>query len=350
MPAPMAQWEVAAERKAAFLANGPMRAADRVVPISGALATVRIFERDGQQYVAKTYDPHNNPGVKGHMDNEVALAGRLRHPNIIAPRCAVRLDDGRVELEMEYAGGGSLSDYVKRAKYAAGGHLGMPEQEAAALLLGLVDAISYLHSNGVAHGDVKLGNAMLDRGVVRLIDFGTATLPAQGGAPAPSEPPLCGTLAYTAPEALEAFFAAEGAVVRRPADSRPADVWALGVVLVNLLTLGDFPFVGRDEESMRQCISSAPPRLPAGLSDGCADVVGRMLSRDPRERITASALHRHPWIASVPRVDSRDPMVASDVTAMLAHLMPAERGDGLRAPAGGVFKGGGGGAAAPRRR
>ena len=74
---------------------------------------------------------------------------------------------------------------------------------------------------------------------------------------------------------------------------------------------------------------------------------GKML---PRERITASALHRHPWIASVPRVDSRDPMVASDVTAMLAHLMPAERGDGLRAPAGGVFKGGGGGAAAPRRR
>ena len=335
-PAQMTAVDAAAQRKAAFLGNGAMSAADRVVPISGAIATVRIVERDGQQLIAKMYDPTASPSTKQHLDNELALAGRLRHPNIIAPRRAVRLDDGRVELEMEYASGGSLGDYVKRAKYAAGGHRGLAEREAAALLFGLVDAVHYLHGNGVVHGDVKLGNAMIDRAVVRLIDFGTASVIQQAGT-SPPPPRLCGTLAYTPPEGLEAFFAPDGASGLAPADGRPGDIWALGVVLVNLLTLGDFPFAGRDEESLRAAISAGAPRLPAGLSESCAELLGSMLARDPRQRATAASVHRHPWLTSVPRVDAADPMVATDISAHLAHLLPPNG-----APAGGqLFKGGG---------
>ena len=109
------------------------------------------------------------------------------------------------------------------------------------------------------------------------------------------------------------------------------------VVLVNLLTLGDFPFAGRDEESLRAAISAGAPRLPAGLSESCAELLGSMLARDPRQRATAASVHRHPWLTSVPRVDAADPMVATDISAHLAHLLPPNG-----APAGGqLFKGGG---------
>lgn len=169
------------QRKDEFLRNGapqvPPNEEGKFVPISGALAAVRIVDRNGVKLVVKTYDPRgNDAAARAHLQNEMALTGRLRHPNIIAPQRLSKLGDGRVEFEMEFASGGSLADYLKRAKYAARAKT-LPEPEAAALLLGLVEAVRYLHSNGIAHGDIKLGNAMLDgAGAVRLIGLGASFL------------------------------------------------------------------------------------------------------------------------------------------------------------------------------
>jgi serine/threonine protein kinase len=89
----------------------------------------------------------------------------------------------------------------------------LPAEEAGALVIGVVDAISYLHSNELCHGDIKLSNVMMDGPIVRLIDFGTARHTRPSSA---APPPLPGTLPYTSPEALDG----------PPHDGRPAALWA----------------------------------------------------------------------------------------------------------------------------
>ena len=311
--------DAAKQRKEAFLMGDAASPRERVVPISGALASVSIVDvGSGKRQAVKTYDPIRSPSCRQHLENEVALAGRLRHPNILAPLSIERLADGRVALTMDYASGGSLADYVKRAKYAARGPL-MVEREAAALLFGVVEAVCYLHANGISHGDLKPGNAMLDRGVVRLIDFGTASF---AGTPA-----LPGTLAYTAPEALESYFASNSTLAppaavaaTKPRDALAADCWALGILLHNILTFGEFAFGGRDEAALARAIGADEPKLPAGLSEHCRMLLTSTLNKAPHARPRADALRRLPWLASLERIDSADPMQATDVSQHLAHL------------------------------
>ena len=197
-------------------------------------------------------------------------------------------------------------------RYASRDGSALRSEEAGALFLGLVDAVGYLHANGLCHGDLKLSNVMLDGPILRIIDFGTA----RGAEPSPTAPPpLPGTLPYMSPEALDGGFY----------DGRPADVWALGVVLCNLLDRGDFPFGGRGEEGLRASIQSAPPRLPDGVSERLADLIQRMLTKDPAKRISISEVRSHPWIAAAAARgrDSRDPMVAADYSANMHHLLRA---------------------------
>ena len=299
---------IAAKRKAAFLSGSEVPVSDANRIGEGGYAFVRL-ERG---LAIKTYDPSlssGDPAAATHMQNELALAGRLRHPNIIGPGAVRRLGGGCIEIEMAYATGGSLAEYLKRAKYAS--RTPLPEAECAALCRGLVDAVCYLHQNGIAHGDLKLSNAMLQEGErgsvhVALIDFGTATMGVTGG----GGPPQAGTLVYMSPEALS------GA----PYDAKAADVWSLGILLVNLLSRGEFPFGGRDEEALAQAVRSARPKLPAGLSEQCLSLIEGMLCKEPKRRMTVEAVRRHPWLANVTAKESKDPMVAADLSAHFAHL------------------------------
>ena len=277
--------ELAAQRKEAFLQGGAAAVAAPSGRVGdGAFSIVRVV--DGQPKMAiKTYEPRGDAIALQHLNNELALAGRMRHPNIIGPGAVRRRAGDSVEIQMEYAADGSLADYVKKAKYASRDGSPLAESEACALFAGLVDGVAYLHGNGITHGDLKLSNAMLDGAVVRLIDFGTAR-----AATATAPPPLPGTLPYMAPETLDD--------ASRPQDGRAADVWALGVVLCNLLDRGGFPFTGRDEAAMHAAIQSALPQLPARLSASARELIEQCLAKDARARPTISEVRAHPWFAA----------------------------------------------------
>ena len=108
------------KRKDKFLLGGgggsaPDAPAGRVAQL-GAFANVRVEQAGGRPRVKKTYDPQGDEVALQHLKNELALAGRMRHPNIIGPDTIQKLPGNRVELSMDYAAGGSLADYVKRAK------------------------------------------------------------------------------------------------------------------------------------------------------------------------------------------------------------------------------------------
>lgn len=90
----------------------------------------------------------------------------------------------------------------------------------------ILRAVNYLHSQGIAHRDLKLTNMLVDREFrVKLIDFGFAdntrrTLKA-----------YCGTPSYMAPELVQ----------KKEYVGTAVDIWALGVVLFKMLT-GEYAF------------------------------------------------------------------------------------------------------------
>ena len=285
--------------KEAFLAGRQPVAGEANRVGVGAFAEVRCATGpDGRRMAVKTYEGlRDNPAAAEQVEAEAALAGlRLQHANIFAPEAVRRAAGGdRAEVWMALAEGGSLGDLIKRAKYGGGAvsDTRLGEAAARALFLGVADGVAYLHSMGVCHRDIKLGNVVLDAdNAPRLIDFGCArwgeACLCAAGVPVP------GTIAYMPPETLRG----------EAHDGRGADVWALGVLLYNLLERGEFPFghAARDEAELKAQICGQLPSLPGSLgahiSPGCRDLLGMLLDKDPARRIRAADVRRHPWAAA----------------------------------------------------
>lgn len=280
--------EVAA-RKHAFLAGQPepseQPSAGRIG--TGAFAVVRCANGpDGQPVALKTYEGLSaNAAAAEHAQREAAFAGRLHHPNIIAPRAVRREGADRVVIELEYAAGGTLGDMVKRAKYGVGGFR-LHEPAIRGLFLGIADGVAYLHGKGICHRDIKLNNVLLDgEGKSRLVDFGCA----REGAECVCEGAVQGTIAYMSPEVLRGD----------PHDGKVADAWALGILLFNLVDMGEHPFGqdARTEAELKAEICSQPPRLPPHLPQGCCDLLRRLLDKDPARRLRAAEIRAHAWAA-----------------------------------------------------
>eukprot|EP00962_Isochrysis_galbana_P012757 scaffold3616_cov124-Isochrysis_galbana.AAC.3 len=173
----------------------------------GAFARVRLGrDKGGRPMAVKVYqhkEAEEQPCVARHLYNEARLAGRLEHANIIAPRRAVHRD-GRTELEMEFAPGGNLGEYVARRR-------GLTEPQARRIFAQLVEGVGYLHAKDIAHRDIKLENVVLGaNGTAKLCDFGAAREGARDLTRS-----IQGTPAYMAPECHA------GA----PHRAAPADLW-----------------------------------------------------------------------------------------------------------------------------
>jgi serine/threonine protein kinase len=170
----------------------------------------------------------DDPTMLRHFKREAEALLKLSHPNIVPFYGFYQTPELAFLLE-RFVDGHTLSEVVHERQGRP-----MPVQEALVHIKGVSAALGYAHANGVVHCDVKPGNIMLDkRGNFYLMDFGIArqtesSTMSMGGA---------GTPAYMAPEQ-----------VRREAVSAATDVYALGVVLYELLT-GRRPFTGSEPGS-----------------------------------------------------------------------------------------------------
>jgi eukaryotic-like serine/threonine-protein kinase len=199
---------------------------------------------------------------------EARAAGGLQHPNIVTIY-EMAESSGAPFIAMEYLEGESLEKLIARkAELPLGTKVGYVVQACRAL--------EYAHERGVIHRDVKPANIMVTReGMVKVVDFGIAriadTSKTQTGA-------LLGTLAYMAPEQL-----------RGQAGDASCDIWALGIVLYELLAY-QRPFMGDNHAAVLLSILQEEPRsvreflpeCPAGLEK----VVSRALRKDEKERYT----------------------------------------------------------------
>ncbi|MEZ6112477.1 MAG: serine/threonine-protein kinase [Pirellulaceae bacterium] len=203
---------------------------------------------------------------------EARAAAKLKHPGIVRIYDIARTDDDRPMLVMEYIAGSTLFAQMAKRRFSV--------EEACRLIAAVAQALAYAHQHGVFHRDIKPGNILVDeQGTPHVADFGLAVVAEkQWHSPAGK----AGTAPYMSPEQVQGDF--------KQVDGR-ADIWALGVVLYELLT-GQKPFRGQTTMQLFQDILHGDPQPPRQLSPNVPNEVDRAcrkcLGKSPDERFTAA--------------------------------------------------------------
>ncbi len=250
---------------------------------------------------------------------EARAAASLNHPHICSVH-EVERDQGVDYIVMELVDGRPLSELISPH--------GLPVPTTVRYGTQIADALGHAHARGIAHGDLKARNVMVNRaGEAKIVDFGLArrvhTAEEATGTvtpPAGIEGSTTGTPAYMAPEMLRG----------ENADKR-SDIWALGVLLHEMVT-GTLPFPGRTLAEMTSAILRDAPRPPpTDVPPGLSAVIRRCLAKEPGERYQAagevrSALEtvatgqdeRREVAVAESRTSRRGPLAAVAVVAALA--------------------------------
>ena len=195
-----------------------------------------------------------DPTFAERFVREAKAMARLSHPHVVAVFESGEAG-GLPYLVMEYVDGVTLRDAMRERK--------LSPAEALAIVPQICDALEYAHAQGVVHRDVKPENILLGRdGRVKIADFGLAKVTDPAGVSLTGTRQAMGTPHYMAPEQWEK----PGEVDHR------ADIYALGVVLYELLT-GELP-IGRFD----------PPSQKIRLDIRLDDVVLRALAKEPDRR------------------------------------------------------------------
>ncbi|KAJ2784996.1 hypothetical protein H4R18_000810 [Coemansia javaensis] len=254
----------------------------------------RARARDGRRYggghvAIKVVDKRalKDSAAEVRLATEVAVHEKIRHPHVVRLYDSFE-DDRYVYMVMEYCEGGDLWRYLRQHHQQGSGGSGgggaelaaLDEDEARTVMAQVAAAVAHLHASGVMHRDLKLANIMLTREMeVRVGDFGLATCVQNSVEPMT----MCGTPSYISPEIM----------ARRPYGFE-SDVWALGCLLVTLLT-GAQPF-----RNVRQITDDTVARiaLPPMLSPNARHLVRSLLRVDPARRIRSDELLDHPFFAA----------------------------------------------------
>lgn len=274
-----------------------------------------------------------DPAYRERFLREVDALAFLEHPNVV-PIHAAGECDGQLYLAMRYLDGPDLAELVRTRGP-------LPPTEALDLLAPVADALDVAHARGIVHRDVTPSNIRLDaRGTPYLTDFGLTKRAATAIQTALTLGPM-GTPAYMAPEQ----FAADGtAPASDPSLASRADVYALGCVLVLLLT-GSPPYP-RDsyEAALWAHVHADPPSLDErqpGLPAAIDAVVARALAKDPAARFaTPGALLVAARAALVPGagpavaalVPGAGPEVATSPSAITQRAVTAAARPALASP------------------
>ncbi|WP_165228142.1 serine/threonine-protein kinase [Aquisphaera insulae] len=216
-----------------------------------------------------------SPNVTARFQTEAEAVARLQHPNIVQV-FLVAEHDGLPCLLLEYVAGGTLARKLDGTPWA------VPRAVETAEVL--ARAMDYAHARGVVHRDLKPSNVLLDPdGTPKIADFGLAKLLQGGGETITRTGDILGTASYMAPEQ------AGGPGTVGPT----ADVYALGVILYEMLT-GRPPFRAEStHQTLRQVIAAepvSPGRLRPGLSRDLETICLKCLEKKPAKRYASAGL------------------------------------------------------------
>jgi len=257
------------------------------------------IHKDIEQTVAiKVLYPQyaKDENFRERFKREAKVQAKLHHPNVVNILNYLEDEDGNMYIVMEYVGGGSLEDKMRTGKISL--------SDSVSVIIQVLNALSYMHSNGIIHRDIKPSNIMFADSIVKVSDFGIAKPMSDKGLTKTGA--IVGTVWYMAPEIIKGE------------DPTPAsDLYAVGVILYQLLT-GRTPFYGKtDFEVMKSHLEKEPQppeTLNPNLPPGTWDLVKKALAKSPRERFSSADEFKQALIDWFSRVEDPKKIKSVDLT------------------------------------
>jgi serine/threonine protein kinase len=256
-------------------------------------------------------DPEFGTVYRSQFLNEASLAGKLKHPHIVAILDAVVLEDSG-HIAMELVSGGDLSQHASSDRL-------LPVADVLQIGFKCCGALNYAFAEGIVHRDIKPANIMIASGTdVKISDFGSALLKRTQVV----QTSIMGSPYYMSPEQIEDKVL-----------THHSDMYCLGVVLYELLT-GRRPFTAGDLPELAQKILTESPAPPSSVREGLPkavdSVILRALGKKPEHRYKTWADFELDLSSACKLVSGPDAIPDSEKfvslkgVAMLASLSDAE--------------------------
>lgn len=236
----------------------------------------------GLQYACKSISKRKlvTKNDKEDIKREIQIMQHLTGQNNIVEFKGAYEDKQSVHLVMELCAGGELFDRI-----IAKGHYS--ERAAATICRAIVNVVHICHFMGVMHRDLKPENFLLsskdERATLKATDFGLSVFIEEGKV----YKDIVGSAYYVAPEVLKRRYGKE------------IDIWSAGVILYILLS-GVPPFWAETEKGIFDAILQGDIDFESdpwpSISNSAKDLVRKMLTQDPKKRITSAQVLDHPWI------------------------------------------------------
>jgi NIMA (never in mitosis gene a)-related kinase len=262
----------------------PIRGYNKIKEVGSGSFGAAILVKDGQgkQYVLKAIDI-SRMGTKERKDaaNEVKVLSSLKHPYIVAYKDSF-IEDGFLNIVMEYADGGDLFTRIQKAKKSM---QKFGEQQILRWFTQALLALKFIHDKHILHRDLKSQNFFLmSNGKLKIGDFGIAKVLDNTAACAQT---TIGTPYYLSPEICQ----------ERPY-SWASDMWSLGCVLYECCCL-KVPF---DASNLRQLIDritrGPTPTVVGNFSAELKGLVQELLERNYQKRPAAAEILQRPIVQS----------------------------------------------------
>lgn len=237
----------------------------------GSTSIVVLIEKQEthEQFAAKimAIDDIRQRNLSKSVKREVTVLMQLDHPNIIKLYETFKIknkDEEYYVIVMEYCPNGDLLTYAKR-------NLFKNEPEKKKMIYSFIEAIKYLHSKGVSHGDIKSDNILLDsNNSPKLCDFGFCRTKSIVGDESKN-----GTLYYAAPELF----------VKGNFDPKKADIYAVGITIYSICEL-QFPFKDGKQNYIIKQIMKGNYSISRNLDPQIRNIVEGCIKSNPKDRMT----------------------------------------------------------------
>jgi len=248
---------------------------DAPVARSGMASIFRATDlRDNRQVALKIPHPdlEADPILFDRFQRESGIGEKLSHPKIM--RVYGGEERSRVYMVMEWCEGRLLRQIISEGR--------IPHERAIRIAVSILEALEYIHANGVVHRDLKPENIMVDdQDNIKLIDFGIASDSAARRLTYANFTATLGTPDYIAPEQVKG----------KRGDAR-TDIYSLGVMLYEMVT-GATPFEGNNPYAIMHARLIGDPVAPRKhlpeLSPQVEEIILHALERQPFDRYVHAA-------------------------------------------------------------